>query len=215
MVERSEAWAARFRRLARDDTWLAETLTGLPFAAFAILMLKCFMALMVSCITRSHSLIAARSSRSAKAGNLGVAVTDECGQAEAGIRGVAVVETGGTAEVSHHYAVAVAREGIAVAGDRSCALALPGHEALAGNAGLAMSWGDMVGAGKAEAGKGGVAIIDASGTAAAGAGGVILVRYDDGQRYRFALGYVGEEGIQPGISYGVDQHGKLVERRSV
>jgi transposase len=40
VVERSHAWAARFRRLARDDERLAETLAGLHFVAFAILMLK-------------------------------------------------------------------------------------------------------------------------------------------------------------------------------
>lgn len=40
VVERSNAWAARFRRLARDYEQLAETLAGLHFVAFAILMLK-------------------------------------------------------------------------------------------------------------------------------------------------------------------------------
>ena len=45
--ERSNAWAARFRRLARDDEQLAETLAGLHFVAFAILMLKRFVALIV------------------------------------------------------------------------------------------------------------------------------------------------------------------------
>jgi transposase len=40
VVERSNAWAARFRRLARDYEQLAETLKGLHFVAFAILMLK-------------------------------------------------------------------------------------------------------------------------------------------------------------------------------
>jgi transposase len=46
-VERSNAWAARFRRLARDDERLAETLAGLHFVAFAILMLKRFVELIV------------------------------------------------------------------------------------------------------------------------------------------------------------------------
>jgi transposase len=40
VVERSFAWAARFRRLARDDERLPETLAGLPLLAFAILLLK-------------------------------------------------------------------------------------------------------------------------------------------------------------------------------
>jgi transposase len=48
VVERSNAWAARFRRLARDYERLAETLAGLHFVAFAILMLKRFVELIVS-----------------------------------------------------------------------------------------------------------------------------------------------------------------------
>lgn len=39
VVERSFAWLARFRRLARDYERLEETLAGLHFVAFAILML--------------------------------------------------------------------------------------------------------------------------------------------------------------------------------
>jgi len=42
VVESSNAWAARFRRLARDYEQLAETLAGRHFVAFAILMLKRF-----------------------------------------------------------------------------------------------------------------------------------------------------------------------------
>ena len=40
VVEHSFAWAARFRRLARDYERLPETVAGLHFLAFAILMLK-------------------------------------------------------------------------------------------------------------------------------------------------------------------------------
>jgi transposase len=47
VVERSNAWAARFRRLARDYERLAATLAGLHFVAFAILMLKLFVALLL------------------------------------------------------------------------------------------------------------------------------------------------------------------------
>jgi transposase len=38
-VERSFAWAARFRRLARDYERLPTTVAGLHFVAFACLML--------------------------------------------------------------------------------------------------------------------------------------------------------------------------------
>jgi len=40
VVERSFAWATRFRRLAKDYERLPETLAGLHFLAFAILMLQ-------------------------------------------------------------------------------------------------------------------------------------------------------------------------------
>jgi len=46
VVERSFGWAARFRRLARDYERLPETLAGLHFLAFAILMLKRFIEVM-------------------------------------------------------------------------------------------------------------------------------------------------------------------------
>ena len=39
VVERSFAWAARFRRLARDYERLAQTLAALHYLAFACLML--------------------------------------------------------------------------------------------------------------------------------------------------------------------------------
>jgi transposase len=47
VVERSFAWAARFRRLARDDERLPATLAGFPFLAFVILLLKRFVEVMV------------------------------------------------------------------------------------------------------------------------------------------------------------------------
>jgi len=47
VVERSFAWLARFRRLARDYERLAETLTVFHLLAFAMLMLTRFVTLMV------------------------------------------------------------------------------------------------------------------------------------------------------------------------
>lgn len=42
VAERSFAWSARFRRLARDYERLAETLVGLHLVAFGVLMLQRF-----------------------------------------------------------------------------------------------------------------------------------------------------------------------------
>jgi transposase len=47
VVERSFAWAARFRRLARDYERLPDTLAGLHFLAFVILLLKRFVSLAI------------------------------------------------------------------------------------------------------------------------------------------------------------------------
>lgn len=47
VVERSFAWTTRFRRLARDYERLSETLVGLHFLAFAILLAKRFIDFMV------------------------------------------------------------------------------------------------------------------------------------------------------------------------
>ena len=47
VVERSFAWTTRFRRLVRDYERLPDTLAGLHFLAFAILMLKRIVMLMV------------------------------------------------------------------------------------------------------------------------------------------------------------------------
>ena len=49
VVERSFAWMARFRRLARDYERLSQTLVRLHFVAFAILMAHRF----VTCLTQS------------------------------------------------------------------------------------------------------------------------------------------------------------------
>jgi transposase len=50
VVERSFGWMARFRRLARDYERLPDTLKGLHFFAFAVLMLSKFVHLMAFCI---------------------------------------------------------------------------------------------------------------------------------------------------------------------
>jgi transposase len=46
VVERSNAWLARFRRLARDYERLPEVLSGLHFLAFALLLLARFVSLL-------------------------------------------------------------------------------------------------------------------------------------------------------------------------
>jgi hypothetical protein len=47
MVECRVAWAARFRRLARDHEGSPATLAGIHFLAFMVLLLKRFVEMMV------------------------------------------------------------------------------------------------------------------------------------------------------------------------
>lgn len=47
VVERSFAWATRFRRLVRDYERLPETVARLHFLAFAIILLKRFVTLLL------------------------------------------------------------------------------------------------------------------------------------------------------------------------
>jgi transposase len=49
VVERSNAWLARFRRLAREHERQPEMLAGLHYLAFAILLLSRFITLMSEC----------------------------------------------------------------------------------------------------------------------------------------------------------------------
>jgi transposase len=50
VVERSFGWMARFRRLARDYERLPETLKGLHFLAFAMLMAQRFVQTIAFCL---------------------------------------------------------------------------------------------------------------------------------------------------------------------
>jgi hypothetical protein len=64
--------------------------------------------------------------------------------------------------------------------------------------------------GTATAGDAGTATAGDSGTATAGDRGEIRIRWYDGRRYRLAVGYVGEEGIEANTAYRVVD-GKLVK----
>ena len=50
-------------------------------------------------------------------------------------------------------------------------------------------------------------------TARAGAGGAIALTYHDGERYRIAVAYVGEDGIDPNVDYRVTYAGEFVKAK--
>jgi hypothetical protein len=47
-------------------------------------------------------------------------------------------------------------------------------------------------------------------TARAGDGGAIALTYHDGTRYRIAVAYVGEGGIEPHVDYCVTDSGEFI-----
>ena len=65
--------------------------------------------------------------------------------------------------------------------------------------------------GAATAGYAGTAKAGARGTATAGYDGILQIRWWDGNRYRIATFYVGEDGIEPDVAYRVDDDGKPIK----
>jgi hypothetical protein len=89
-----------------------------------------------------------------------------------------------------------------------------GATATAGNGGTATAGyrgtATAGNGGTATAGDCGTATAGYRGTAMAGNYGEIRIRWHDGVRYRLAVGYVGEGGIEPDVAYRCDDSGKLV-----
>ena len=106
--------------------------------------------------------------------------------------------------------VSCGRSEAATAGYKGTATAGESGTATAGNWGTATAgyWGT------ATAGESGTATAGESGTATAGEKGALIIRWWDAkaERYRFAVGYVGEDGIEAGKKYRVEE-GKFVEAK--
>jgi len=106
----------------------------------------------------------------------------------------------------HGEAATAGYKGTATAGESGTATAGESGTATAGNWGTATA-GES---GTATAGNWGTATAGESGTATAGKQGVLVLRRWDGARYRLVVGYVGEEGIEAGKYYRLDDAGKIV-----
>ena len=107
--------------------------------------------------------------------------------------------------------------GTATAGYAGTATAEDAGTATAGDAGTATAGDDGTAtagyAGTATAGDDGTATAGVRGTATAGDDAIIQIRWWDcsAERWRLAIGYVGEHGIDPGVPYCV-RDGKLVRK---
>jgi hypothetical protein len=65
--------------------------------------------------------------------------------------------------------------------------------------------------GTATAGDRGTATAGDGGTATAGYAGTIIIKRWNGMRYKFAVGYIGEDGLLPNVAYKLDSDGNFVE----
>ena len=106
-------------------------------------------------------------------------------------RGTVVV--GASVLVGRNQFAAVGYKGTATAGD--------GGNATAGYKGAAT------------AGYGGTATAGYKGTATAGKKGTLRIEWWDNktERYRWAIGYVGENGIEPNVAYRVNDRGEFIK----
>jgi len=151
----------------------------------------------------------------ATAGDHGNATAGHSGNATAGYRGTATAGHHGTATAGHHGTATAGYRGTVTAGDhgnatagyRGIATAGDGGNATAGYRGMATA-GD---GGTATAGYYGTATAGDGGNATAGNEGQIRIKWWDGTRYRLAVGYVGEDGIEADVAYHVVD-GKLVPK---
>ncbi|HYE00228.1 MAG TPA: hypothetical protein VEH84_12655, partial [Alphaproteobacteria bacterium] len=142
----------------------------------------------------------------AVAGDRGQAVTGERGLTIAGNAGQAVSGDRGDAEAGEAGLAVAGYNGIAVAGARGQAVAGDEGEAEAGDEGYALAGLR----GLAAVGAAGLAVAGIGGSARAGIGGVIAILHRAGGRLRLAVGHVGEDGLQPGRLYHLDEAGGFV-----
>jgi hypothetical protein len=152
----------------------------------------------------------------ATAGYAGTATAGDRGTATAGDRGTATAGYRGTATAGYRGTATAGYAGTATAGDRGTATAGYRGTATAGDAGTATA-GDRGTAtagdrGTATAGDRGTATAGDRGTATAGDAGILNLRWWDGERCRIATFYVGENGVESNVKYGVDDNGNIVRR---
>ena len=161
----------------------------------------------------------------ATAGVRGTATAGYGGTATAGVRGTATAGDSGTATAGDSGTATAGDSGTATAGDSGTATAGYGGTATAGYGGTATAGvrgtataGDSGTAtagygGTATAGVRGTATTGVRGTATAGDNGTLVLRFYDltANRYRLVVGYVGENGIEAGKKYRLNDAHEFVE----
>ncbi|MBX6058600.1 hypothetical protein ISD66_28105 [Pseudomonas aeruginosa] len=153
----------------------------------------------------------------ATAGYKGTATAGDWGTATAGNEGTATAGDWGTATAGNEGTATAGYKGTATAGYKGTATAGDWGTATAGYKGTATAgdWGTATAGykGTATAGDWGTATAGNEGTATAGKKGEIQIRYWDEktERYRTVIGYIGEDGLEPGVAYKLDDNHRFVK----
>lgn len=163
----------------------------------------------------------------AVSGQYGISIAGTNSRAESGQYGVSYVNNGTALAGESGMAVSPGGEafagnrGVAIAGNFNASAEVRGiaittdefQTSKVGERGLAIA-GIMVEAGgTAIAGNGGIALTKGggpNGKAQAGEGGILAMLWHDGWRDRLAVGYVGENGIEPNTLYTLTDEGIFV-----
>lgn len=141
------------------------------------------------------------------------------------IHGAILVNTYGLTQVGDAGIAIAGLKGESIAGDYGSAMVGASGKATAGSYGVAIAtaWESqattqlygtsLVGSrGKAQVGYGGHAIAGPGGQAKAGMNGMIQIRWSDPQqRIRIAVGYIGENGLEPDVFYKLDKLGNFTK----
>lgn len=166
---------------------------------------------------------------SVSTGKSGISIAGWHSKSEAGDNGFAYVHEG--IAISGEHGIAISVFGDAATGDHGVSAAIYGSDASAGNFGIAIACNEfqtskagdgwlaiaafgLQGGGNAIAGKDGIAFTQGALTTAtvqADKGGILSMLWHDGQRWRLAVGYVGENGIQPNTPYTLTEGGEFVQ----
>ena len=149
---------------------------------------------------RQHAIAGDRGT-AISAGYGGMATAGYYGTAtSAGYRGTATAGYRGTAMAGYYgTATSAGYDGTATSGYDGTAMAGDGGKAMAGDYGTAT------------AGRYGMATAEYDGTATAGDEGRISILCWDGKRKREVIGYIGENGLEPNVSYKLNNRHKFVK----
>lgn len=155
----------------------------------------------------SYVPVMAPASGTALSANWGMAVAGPGAKAIVEQRGIAVGWQRGDVLAGDDGTAVVTEEGTARAGRSGLAVGKSYSTACSGNSGVSLT----AAKGKSFSGAAGVSHTGYDGCASSGPGGIISIRYRENGRDRLAVGYIGENGLEPDVLYKLDENHQFVK----